>query len=99
MDLEAECRPAGLVLAHQVLQLTLAARSREDHVAHAAIGLFHRGLGDVKKHGDLAGDAFEVVQQLLLDALLGAHVDLVNDLDEQIDEAVGHFTLAQPAQC
>src|SRR5262245_47133754 len=37
--------------------------------------------------------------QLLLDPLLGADVDLVDDLNKQIDQAVGDFALAQPAQC
>jgi len=43
------------------MQLSFAARGWEDHVAHAAVGLFDRGLGNVDKNGDLAGDALEVV--------------------------------------
>jgi hypothetical protein len=53
----------------------------------------------VEEHADLTGDPLKVVQQLLLDALLGAHVDLVDDLNEQVDQSVGYFALAQPAQC
>src|SRR6266567_4317982 len=92
VDLKADAGPLDLYSRTSSCNFSFAARGRENRVAHAAVRLFDRGLSDVKQNSDLAGDALEVVQQLLLNPLLGAHVDLVNDLDEQINEAVGHFT-------
>ncbi len=86
------------MLAHQVASFCSPPAAGKTTSRTDPLGLFDRGLGDVKKNCDLAGDPLEVVQQLLLDRLLGAYADLVDDLDEQIDEAVGHLTLAQPAQ-
>jgi hypothetical protein len=94
----AEPRPARLVFAHQVTQLLFATRRREDHIAYAAIGLPNRGLGDAKEHCCLARHALQIIQQLLLDTLLGAHTNFVDGLDEEIDQAVCHLTPAQPAQ-
>jgi len=53
----------------------------------------------VKEHSELACNPLEIVQQLLLDPLLSADADLVDHLGEEIDEAIGHFTATEPAQC
>jgi hypothetical protein len=46
----------------------------------------------------LAADAFEVVGQRLLHALLGGGVDLVHEADQQVDQRVGDLALTLPTQ-
>jgi hypothetical protein len=46
----------------------------------------------------LAADAFEVVGQRLLHALLGGGVDLVHEADQQVDQRVGDLALMLPTQ-
>ena len=58
-------------------------------------GCLDGGTGRSVQDGLLAADALEVVQQLLLDPVLGAGADVVHGLDQQLDEGVGDGAPAQ----
>jgi len=98
VHLVAVGRPTRFRLAHQVVQLLFTAGGRKDHVAYLAVRVLDRSLGDAEQHAGLPRHTFQVVQQLLVDPLLGAHADFVDDLNEQVDEAVSDLASTEPAQ-
>ena len=86
--------PGRFRFAHQVAQ-GLLADCGVDHVAHGAVRVFDGDAGQPVEQGLLAADALEIVQQLLLDPVLGTGADVVHGLDQQLDERVGDGAPAQ----
>jgi hypothetical protein len=87
----------GLGLAHEVAQ-GLLTDDRVDRRADGFLGLADGGLGDREQQPLLATHAAQVLEQLGLDAALGARVDLVHDTDEELDQRVGDLADPRPAQ-
>jgi hypothetical protein len=59
--------------------------------------LAHCEVGQLLQPG-LAGHPTQIVEQLLLDALLGANADLVDDPDEEVHQRIGDLPTAEPAE-
>ena len=87
-------RASRLAFAHQVVERLLA-HHREQHLAHGAVRLPDGGAGHLEQEALLAADALEVVQQLLLDPVLGAGADVVHGLDQQVGRGVGDGATTQ----
>ena len=94
-------RPAlavrGLRLAHEVAQGALTDHGNQGP-ADRLVRLLHGGGCQSEEDAVLAADAFEVVGQRLLHALLGGGVDLVHEADQQVDQRVGDLALTLPTQ-
>ena len=83
-------------LAHQGFERVLAG-SREDHLAHDALGRAHGGFGNTEQDADLAAYRDRLLDQFLQHAPLGLARDPMRDLDQQLDQAVHHLRLARSA--
>lgn len=80
--------------SNQIAQRLLADH-RKHHVAHHAVRMGERSVGQLEQQVLFAGDALEVVQQLALDLALGPRADLVDGLDQQVHQIVGEAAGAQ----
>ena len=87
-------RACGLGLPDQIAQ-GLFPDNREDDIAHDAVGLFEGGAGEVEQQVLLAGDAFQIVEQLALHPALGARADVMNGLDQKIGQVVRQHPAVQ----
>jgi hypothetical protein len=98
LHMQAVGRTGRLVLAHEVAQRLLTARSRINNLAHQTVGMLHRRLSEVIEDVRLAGHALEIGEELPLDPPLGGRADLVNHRDQQVDQAVGDLLLTWQTQ-
>ena len=97
MDLSPIGRAAGPVLAHQIAEFVLADH-REQNLADDALGMVDRRLGEPIQQRGLALDGAQVLYQLLDDLALGARGDAMDNLDQQLDQAIDDFLAALPAE-
>ncbi len=79
----AERRTFGLVLFDHLLQELLTG-DREDHLTHRLIRTSDGGFGNPIQDALFVSHTLEFVEVLLLDPLLSAHIDFVDDVNEQI---------------
>jgi hypothetical protein len=86
----------GLALLDQCRQGGFP-NQRKEYVADRSIGIVERRLGDAKQQSGLALDALQLADHLGSNALLGAHRDPMDDLDEQIHQSVGDLPAALTA--
>ena len=90
-------RRARPTLANQLSQR----RRRDDRiqrVADGVVGMIEGGLGQPEQQVLLTANAVQVGDQLGLRALHRPAVDLVNQRDEQVDQAVDDLALPDPGQ-
>jgi len=79
----AEGRSAALAFLDQCGQGGFSHQRKED-LAHHAVGIVERGLGDAEQQGGLAVDALQLADHLGDDALLGPDRKAMDNLDEEI---------------
>jgi len=87
-------RPRGLRFLDEITQ-DLFADNRKDNIAHDAIRILQSCAGDVEQQVLLARDAFEIVEQLAIDPVLGPCAAMVDGFNKQIDQAIGQRPAAQ----
>lgn len=85
-------------LAHEVSKCALA-DDRVEGAAHGLIGMSEGSLSEREEDALLAAHPPEVRDQLTLDFALRLGVDLVDQADQEVDQAVGDLRRPRPAEC
>ena len=83
---------AGCRFLHQLFERGLPG-DRENNLAHNAVGIFQRGVGDVEQNAGLAPNLNRISEQFLYHTLLGLDRDPMGDLNQELDQAVDNFAL------
>ncbi len=87
----------GLGLTHQIPQRLLPDH-RKQRLTNDVVGMVDRGLGQLEQDALLASHPPQVVDHFFLDLAVGAGVDLVDQLDQQIHQRAGDLRGPHPAQ-
>ena len=80
-------RKAGLLALYSLItsRKSFSTLDREDDLAHGLIGMSDSSLGNPVEDPLFVPYPLELIEVLLLDPLLGTHVNFVDDVNEQID--------------
>lgn len=73
----------------------LFADNWKDNITHDSIWFLQGRAGDLEQQVLLAGDAFQIVEQLAIDPMLGTCSDVVDGFDEQVYQIIGQCPAAQ----